>query len=103
MFIAIQKHQRNSLQQQLGFLCKLDDVGILHCYGQFTVSQMKTLNTLNCFLGMNISLLCISEVHQHLIHAGVAHTLSQIREEYWILQGRVEVKSVISKCSIRMS
>ena len=44
--------------------------------------------------------LLICEVHQRLIHAGVAHMLSQIREEYWIPQGRVQVKSVISKCLI---
>ena len=42
----------------------------------------------------------IREVHEHLIHVGVAHTLSQVREEYWIPQGRVQVKSVLSKCLI---
>ena len=47
--------------------------------------------------------LLINEVHQRLIHAGVAHTLSQIREEHWIPQGRVQVKSVISKCLICQS
>ena len=31
VFSAIQKHQRNCLQQQLGL--KLDEVGILRCYG----------------------------------------------------------------------
>ena len=44
--------------------------------------------------------LLITEVHLRLIHAGVAHTLAQIREEYWIPQGRVEVKSVLSKCVV---
>ena len=36
------------------------------------------------------------EVHKHLIHAGIAHTLAQIREKYWVPQGRVEVRSVLS-------
>ena len=38
--------------------------------------------------------LLIKEIHEHLIHAGVAHTLAQIREEYWIPKGRIEVRSV---------
>jgi len=29
--------------------------------------------------------LLIKEVHEHLIHEGVAHTLSQIHEECWII------------------
>ena len=40
----------------------------------------------------------ITEVHCRLIHAGVAHTLAQIREEYWIPQGRAEVKKVLFQC-----
>ena len=40
------------------------------------------------------------EVHERLIHAGIAHTLAQIREEYWIPQGRVEVRSVLTRCLI---
>ena len=44
--------------------------------------------------------LLIKEVHERLIHAGVAHTLVQIREEYWIPKGRVEVRSVVSRCLI---
>ena len=44
--------------------------------------------------------LLITEVHVRLIHVGVAHTLAQIREEYWIPQGRAEVRKVLSKCLI---
>ena len=28
------------------------------------------------------------------------HTLAQIREEYWIPKGRIEVRSVVSRCVI---
>ena len=34
----------------------------------------------------HLTALLITEVQQRLIHAGVAHTLAQLREEYWILQ-----------------
>ena len=31
--------------------------------------------------------LIIQEVHERLIHAGISHTLSSLRQEYWIPQG----------------
>ena len=37
--------------------------------------------------------LLIQYVHERLIHAGVSHTLSALRQEYWIVKGRVEVKT----------
>jgi len=43
------------------------------------------------------TVLLVREVHQRLVHVGVAHTL---REEYWILQGRAQIRSIISKCVI---
>ena len=49
---------------------------------------------------MRFTYLLIMEVHVCLIHAGITHTLAQIREEYWIPQGRVEVRSVLSWCLI---
>ena len=34
------------------------------------------------------------------MHAGIAHTSAQIRKEYWIPQGCVEVRRVLSQCLI---
>ena len=100
VFKAIQKHHRNCLQQQLGL--KVDDDGILRCHGRFANATMNEGTKYPKLLPRyeHFTNLLICEVHQRLIHAGVAHTLSQIREEYWIPQGRVQVKSVISKCLI---
>ena len=42
----------------------------------------------------------IQYVHERLIHAGVSHTLSALRQEYWIVKGRVEVKTVLSHCLV---
>ncbi|MCP9261214.1 Integrase core domain containing protein [Dirofilaria immitis] len=36
--------------------------------------------------------------HEKLYHAGIAHTLSELRIEYWIPKGRTEVKRVLNKC-----
>ena len=49
---------------------------------------------------MRYTYLLIMEVHVCLIHAGNAHTLAQMREEYRIPQGQVEVKSVLLRCLI---
>ncbi|MCP9257891.1 Integrase core domain containing protein [Dirofilaria immitis] len=40
----------------------------------------------------------IQRQHEKLYHAGIAHTLSELRTEYWIPKGRTEVKRVLNKC-----
>ncbi|GBN78670.1 hypothetical protein AVEN_260252-1, partial [Araneus ventricosus] len=47
-----------------------------------------------------LSQLLIIREHQRLHHAGVSETLTQIRENYWILCGRQTVKSCLNKCLI---
>ena len=44
--------------------------------------------------------LVIQEIHRRLVHAGVSHILSQVRQKYWIPQGRASVKHVIANCII---
>ena len=39
-------------------------------------------------------------MHQRLVHAGVSHTLSQVRQEFWVPQERAEVRRVLSRCVI---
>ena len=46
--------------------------------------------------------LVILEVHRRFIHAGILHTLSQLRQEFWIPQGRAEVRRVLHQCVICM-
>ena len=67
-------------------------MGILRCYGQFAnamimisedIKYPKLLPRYEHFTN-----LLINNVHQRLIYAGVAHTLSEVREEYWIPQIR---------------
>ena len=44
--------------------------------------------------------LLVKEYHEKLFHAGASHTLSQIRNLYWIPKGRTAVKSVLYGCGI---
>ena len=74
VFSAIQKHQRNCLQHQLGLK--------LRCYGQFANAAMNESTKHPKLLPRyeHFTNLLISVVHQRLIHTRVAHMLSQIRE-----------------------
>ena len=95
---AIKEDKSHCLKWQLGL--KIDDMGILRCYGRFlnaTIAESTKYPKL-LLRREHLTTLLITEVHQRLIHAGVAHTLAQIREEYWIPQGRAEVRSVLSQC-----
>ena len=96
----IEQHRKNCIQQQLGV--KIDDIGLLRCYGRLGNADLNedTKNPKLLPRYERFTALLISEVHQRLIHAGVSHTLSQIREEFWIPQGRTQVRHVISKCLI---
>ena len=42
--------------------------------------------------------LVIQSFHEQLLHAGVKQTLAELRYEYWVVQGRSQVKKVISRC-----
>ena len=44
--------------------------------------------------------LVIQDVHEKLCHAGVSHTLAQLRKQYWIPQGRAMVRKVPRHCLI---
>ena len=47
-----------------------------------------------------ITRLIVIHYHRRLIHAGVEHVFNHIREKYWILHGRSEVKNCATKCPV---
>ena len=100
VFLALKNNKKHCLQKQLGL--KTNQFGILRCYGRYSNAdvseEMKHPKLLprKCFFTQ----LVILEIHVRLIHAGVSHTLSQLREEFWIPQGRAEVKHVLHQCVV---
>ena len=42
--------------------------------------------------------LLIQNYHARLLHSGVSHTLSQVRKQFWIPQGRSAVRSALRTC-----
>ena len=100
VFVAISKKRKHCLIQQLGL--KVDELGILRCYGRFLNVEVNENARYPKLLPRHVrfTYLLIIEVHKRLIHTGIAQTLAQVREEYWIPQGRVEVRSVLTQCII---
>jgi len=87
--------QKNGLQKQLGL--EPDKYEILRCHGKFVNAELsedakypKLIPRYEYF-----TRLVVQEVHERLIHASVSHTLASFRQEYWLPQGRVEVRVVI--------
>jgi len=84
VFQAISKKQRNGLQKQLGLIA--NEFGILICHGRFLNADMasdaKYLKLLP--QGGHFTRLMIKEVHKHLIHPGITHILSTLRQEYLV-------------------
>ena len=78
---------------------KFDDIGLLRCYGRYVHAEVDENSKFPKLLPRHehFAQLLIKEIHEHLIHAGVAHILAQIREEYWIPKGSIEVQSVESR------
>ena len=99
-FIAIKKNRKYCLMRQFGL--RIDELGILRCCGCFLNVEVKESSKSPKLLPRHerFTRLLIMEVHERLIHAGIAHTLAQVREEYWIPQGRVEVRSALLRCLI---
>ena len=95
---AIKRNKRNNLKHQLGL--EMDENGLLRCHGRL-ISENLTQNTVypkllpknNAFTN-----LVIINFHEKLMHTGVSHTLSAIRSEYWIPQGRPAVGRVLLSC-----
>ncbi|XP_048578060.1 uncharacterized protein LOC116619332 [Nematostella vectensis] len=50
--------------------------------------------------GQDVTRLIVTEYHQKLRHVGVEHVFNHLREGFWILRGRAEVKECTIKCPL---
>ena len=93
-------NKKDSQIRQLGLA--LDGDGIIRCHGRLTQktrvlgeNEVYPIYIPNkCYFGE----LLIRYYHNKLLHSGTAHTLSRLRNEFWIPMGRRMVHSVIMKC-----
>jgi len=50
--------------------------------------------------GHKVVQLLIEEAHRKVLQSGVLATFSEIRDRFWLIKGRQQVKSVVGKCLI---
>ncbi|KAL9958393.1 hypothetical protein ACROYT_G035399 [Oculina patagonica] len=95
---AIKNNTRNNLKSQLGL--KVDENGILRCHDRLIRENLPESTFYPKLLPKNhaFTSLVINSFHEKLMHAGVSHTLSAIRREFWIPQGRATVRKVLLNC-----
>ena len=95
---AVKKNTKNNLKDQLGL--QLDQNGILRCHGRMIRENLPESSILPKLPPKNhaFTSLLINSFHEKLMHAGVSHTLSAIRREFWIPQGRTTVRNVLLNC-----
>ena len=72
------------------------------CYGRLNNADFReeTINPILLPTRKKTVELLIEGHHKKTFHAGVNHTLAQIRMKYWTPKGQAEVKGVLRKCNV---
>ncbi|XP_060566919.1 uncharacterized protein LOC132725749 [Ruditapes philippinarum] len=91
--------KRNSVIRNLDPI--MED-GLLRVGGRLQDSAMPEERKHPVILPKNydVSKLILREIHERLNHVGRNHTLSVLREKYWLINGPSAVRKVISKCVV---
>ncbi|XP_069184623.1 uncharacterized protein [Procambarus clarkii] len=97
------EHLPERLSKSLGIWLDSDNYNILRC-GERLLHAEINLDTKNPILLPRhhiITKLIVLHYHEHnTLHGGVLDTLTEIRQRFWLPQGRYNVKSLIKFCVI---
>ena len=95
---AIRDGKQHPLIRQLDVY--LDDDGIIRCAGRLKFADLSfdTIRPKLMPKNHRVTELMIKDAHEKLLHSGISHTLSEIRRDVWIPQGRNAVRKVITRC-----
>ncbi|XP_063532113.1 uncharacterized protein LOC134742857 [Cydia strobilella] len=87
-----------SLSLNLGVFKDIDD--LLRCKGRMKHADWSFDKRYPILIPKNSDFTneTIMKIHRENMHVGVSHTLSKIRETYWIPQGRSKVQNILRKC-----
>ncbi|XP_065191900.1 uncharacterized protein LOC135822992 [Sycon ciliatum] len=99
VFNSFVTNRKCVIRSQLGIT--VDQFGVLRCHGRtpkadYTVSPFAQPLLPNTH---RLTQLIITDLHCRLLHAGVSHTLAQLRLNFWVPQGRRAVSSIIRRCT----
>lgn len=95
---TIKHKKQNNLVKQLDLF--VDRCGLIRCGGRLKYAEFSEATRFPILLPKHerITNLLIEKIHKKLLHSGTSQTLSEIRQEYWIPQGRSVVRSVLKRC-----
>ena len=94
---AIKSNTRKNLKNQIGLA--IDENGIIHYHGRLLRENLSESTFFSKDLSKNhaFTSLVVNSLPD-LMHTGVSHTLSTIRREFWIPQGKATVRKVLLNC-----
>lgn len=90
--------KKTSLTRNLGLFT--DTEGLLRCKGRImnTACPYDTIHPIIIPNNSEFTDKLIRDTHETHYHVGAPHTLSIIRQKYWVPQGKAKVQRVIKKC-----
>ena len=80
----------------------LDEDGILRAGGRLTKSDLPTAAKHPIILPRHhdVTRLIIMFYHRQAIHAGVEHTMNELRQRFWLPKARSTLKSLLHSCAV---
>ena len=92
---SIKENKPNNLKVQLGVY--IDEKGLLRCNGRLGNSELdeNAKHPLLLPKADRFTESLIENLHKRTYHSGVAQTLAQIRNKYWIPSGRSVIQKVL--------
>lgn len=94
------RHENQPSTSSLKQLCPfIDEHGILRMNGRIGNADMREQKTAIILPAQHpLTTLIIRHAHEEVLHGGVQITLRKLRDQFWILHGRNQVKKLIHKC-----
>ena len=79
----------------------MDDEGLLRVGGRLSRAPVpeQTRHPIILSRGDDVTRLIIYDVHRRMLHAGVDHTLSALRSQYWMPKARATVRRELHACA----
>uniref|UniRef100_A0A8D8QW11 Integrase catalytic domain-containing protein n=1 Tax=Cacopsylla melanoneura TaxID=428564 RepID=A0A8D8QW11_9HEMI len=96
---SLELNKKDSLTLNLGL--ELSN-GLLVCKGRFVELQIDGKNSFPVLLPRkdHVTNIIVHDIHKKVFHLGTNQTLGELRLEYWVPNGRAEVKSILKQCPI---
>ncbi|EPB66843.1 integrase core domain protein [Ancylostoma ceylanicum] len=87
------------IKSQKDLNIRQDEFGVLRCYGRLQHADISTPSKTPIYIAPKTALakLIILEAHGEY-HRGLTHTMSAVREQYWIPKLRQQVRVILKKC-----